>query len=196
LRREFNSHSRSRRSETFSWRTDCARVRAPSDVLAGSRSISLSSTDCVTVCSGSHRAISFWWTAPRSLTVAAPIRAATVRERCFLLLSTVTIALSSLSHHIHRLERVQAAYPRVQFLPLFLAAIGFSQTTIQQSQRLRQQFRRLPLFQLAAFDLGRQFAKNRHGDGVMSRADAELRHLNLAVEAGAAVALLGHFPHE
>src|ERR1039457_926696 len=72
VRPEFNSHSRSRRSETFNCRTDWARVSAFSELVVGSRSISLSSTDCVTVCSGSHRAISFLL--HRSLTAQCGIR--------------------------------------------------------------------------------------------------------------------------
>src|ERR1035441_417895 len=201
VRREFNSHSRSRRSETFSCRTDWARVGAFSELVVGSRSISLSSTDCVTVCSGSHRAISFYCTAPYAPasgrwqaeacpTIVGGAGGFACELHCFAALP-FPIFLSSLSRNVHRLQRVQAAYPRVQFLTLFGAVAGLGQTAVQQSQRLRQQLRRLPIFQLVAFDLGSQRLENRHRDVLMPGADAELRELQLTVEAGAAVALVG-----
>src|ERR1035441_5213370 len=110
-------------------------------------------------------------------------------------LGTAVFVLSTyspcLSRNVHRLQRVQAAYPRVQFLPLFGAAFVLGQTAVQQSQRPRQQFRRLPIFQLVAFDLRSQRLENRHRNVLMPGADAELRELQLTVEAGAAVALVG-----
>src|ERR1017187_1571643 len=206
VRREFNNHSRSRRSETFNCRTDWARVGGFSELLAGSRSISLSSNDCVTVCSGSHRAISFQctalyapasgrWQAEACPTVVGGAGGFVCELHCFAALP-FPIFLSSLSRNVHRLQRVQAAYPRVQFLTLFGAVAGLGQTAVQQSQRLRQLLRRLPIFQLVAFDLGSQRLQNRHRDVFMPGPDAELRALHLAVEACAAVALVRDLAHQ